>query len=59
MTAKVKRLCDYPGSPCNECLITMTCTKSIKDQTACDPYKQFIIKLVEKEYARTNRLHNK
>jgi len=59
MTTMVNKLCDTPGSPCLECLITMTCTKSINKQTACEPYTQFIIKLVEKEYARTDRLCNK
>lgn len=54
-----KKICYSPESPCLECLVKMTCTKSIKENTVCDLYKQFILNLVEKEYANTIRLRNK
>ena len=36
------------GSPCNKCLIKMSCTKSFIRRTACDPYKSFVKKLIDK-----------
>ncbi len=44
-----KKLYMNPDSPCINCLVVMTCTKSVKDKTICNDYKQFILTLVENE----------
>lgn len=38
----------YPDSPCQKCLVKMTCTISIKDRTACPEYINYILDLVKK-----------
>lgn len=56
MTTKDKalyKLSSHPDSPCLNCLVQITCTKSILEKSACDDYKQYILKLVEIEKCRS------
>lgn len=48
MTIQISKISNLDGSPCYDCLIKMTCTKSFILKTACDPYKDFVKKIVKK-----------
>ncbi len=47
ITHKPKLISKNEGSPCHNCLIGMTCTKSFILRTACEDYRDFISKLIE------------
>ncbi len=53
MDESIRRLSSHPNSPCLECLVKMTCTRSMKDKSVCDDYKQYILKLVEIEKCKS------
>ena len=42
---KKKLLDNIAGCPCKECVIGIMCTKSALEKTACEEYKEFIIRL--------------
>lgn len=57
-------LSELQDSPCLECLIKTTCSKSYLLGTACDKYKEFVKSLVhlvgesQKDYEDKTHFHN-
>jgi len=59
-----KHISKYEGSPCLNCLVSMTCTRSMLHPLgACQPYKDFVLEKINdikenKEDANQERFRN-
>ena len=45
-------------SPCQNCIVRSTCTKSFIDKTACEKYERFLWSIIEKEQKRIDDIQN-
>ena len=44
----IKHTSEYEGSPCINCLVKVTCTKSMLHSLgACQAYKDFLMKMIQ------------
>jgi hypothetical protein len=47
-----QQIWSHKGSPCNDCLIRVTCDKMFSNNSACEKLKVYLIELIIKEGLR-------
>jgi hypothetical protein len=60
MTTRItKKLSQLDGSPCNTCIVKITCTKSLIHKTACNEYITFLERILNQSRNEYHKQYRK